>query len=132
MNIESLFDLTSDLRSATIEQLLALRLLLDDPEPAHSIEQDIEDLYEFPERLEQSYPQEWRAYIKRKINAKTRTGNRWDCDALKARLNDKESWFTQTYQQGCNAILFCQSLSDADNVSVFPSRYKMQLKKLLE
>ncbi|RXJ73840.1 hypothetical protein CS022_07600 [Veronia nyctiphanis] len=53
------------LSSLSFRSLLLLRLALDKKEYACDIEQDIMDLYFFPERLVASYPDEWRAYIKR-------------------------------------------------------------------
>ncbi|MFD2179817.1 hypothetical protein [Veronia pacifica] len=53
------------LSSLSFRSLLLLRLALDANEYGCDIEQDIMDLYLFPERLAESYPDEWRSYIKR-------------------------------------------------------------------
>lgn len=46
--------------------LLLLRTVLDEHHLTEDLEQDMQDLFLFPERLTESYPDEWRAYIKRK------------------------------------------------------------------
>lgn len=51
----------------TILELLMARIALDKPLVAENLEQDILDLYLFPERLTQSYPDEWRSFIKRHV-----------------------------------------------------------------
>ena len=53
----------SYLSSLSLESLLLLRLAFNNEQDIIDIEQDINDLYLFPERLTSSYPDEWRSYI---------------------------------------------------------------------
>lgn len=55
------------LDSLDLRELLLLRLAFDDPDDIVDIEQDIDDLMRFPERLNCSYPDEWRSYLKRQF-----------------------------------------------------------------
>ena len=55
------------LKNSSVELLLSLRVALDDPQPYLDLEQDIQDLYLYPERLTYSYPDEWRAYIRQQL-----------------------------------------------------------------
>ena len=50
-----------------ILELLMARIALDKPRATENLEQDILDLYLFPERLTDSYPDEWRSFIKRHV-----------------------------------------------------------------
>jgi hypothetical protein len=57
----------SFLNTLSYRSLLLLRVALESPDDVTNIEQDITDLYLFPERLELSYKDEWLAYIKRAL-----------------------------------------------------------------
>lgn len=58
---------TESLSALSIRSLLLLRLALNDERDNTDIRQDVQDLYLFPERLTDSYPDEWRAYIRRRL-----------------------------------------------------------------
>ena len=47
------------LKQLDIEMLMRLRFAVDKPEFYHDIDQDIKDLYAYPERLALTYPDEW-------------------------------------------------------------------------
>jgi hypothetical protein len=55
------------LHELDIEILLRLRLALDMPEPYQDIDQDIKDLYAYPERLNLTYPEEWKITIRQQL-----------------------------------------------------------------
>lgn len=55
-----------NLSSLSLSSLLLLRVALDAEADNTDIAQDIHDLFLFPERLLDSYPDEWRAYIRRR------------------------------------------------------------------
>lgn len=57
----------SPLSSLSLESLLLLRVAFNNEQDIVDIEQDINDLYLFPERLTLSYPDEWRSYILRHL-----------------------------------------------------------------
>ena len=57
----------SYLSSLSIESLLLLRLAFNNEQDIVDIEQDINDLYLFPERLAFSYPDEWRSVYSRHL-----------------------------------------------------------------
>lgn len=55
------------LHELDIEILLRLRIALDIPEPYQDIDQDIKDLYAYPERLSLTYPEEWKIVIRQQL-----------------------------------------------------------------
>jgi hypothetical protein len=55
------------LHELDIEILLRLRLALDMAEPYQDIDQDIKDLYAYPERLNFTYPEEWKIAIRQQL-----------------------------------------------------------------
>ena len=55
------------LHKLDIDILLRLRLALDVPEPYQDIDQDIKDLYAYPERLNLTYPEEWKIAIRQQL-----------------------------------------------------------------
>ena len=55
------------LNTLSLSSIFLLRVALQREQDVIDIEQDIMDLYLFPERLELSYPDEWLAYIKRSL-----------------------------------------------------------------
>ena len=55
------------LHELDIEILLHLRIALDIPEPYQDIDQDIKDLYAYPERLSLTYPEEWKIVIRQQL-----------------------------------------------------------------
>ena len=57
----------TSITNLSLKSLLLLRIALDDNKDNTDIRQDIHDLYLFPERLTDSYPDEWRAYIRRRL-----------------------------------------------------------------
>ncbi|NRA43143.1 MAG: hypothetical protein HRU21_12670 [Pseudomonadales bacterium] len=57
----------SILKALNLDTLLRLRLALDKPELYHDIDQDIHDLYAYPERLQFTYPEEWRIFVRQQL-----------------------------------------------------------------
>lgn len=55
------------LKQLDITMLMRLRFALDKPELYHDIDQDIQDLYPYPERLNFTYPDEWRIFIRQQL-----------------------------------------------------------------
>ena len=55
------------LYTLSIESLLLLRVAFDDKNDVCDLHQDVMDLYLFPERLDESYTDEWRAYVRRAL-----------------------------------------------------------------
>jgi hypothetical protein len=80
----------SYLSSLSLESLLLLRLAFNNTQDIVDIEQDINDLYLFPERLASSYPDEWRSYIKRHLG---KLG--LNSDSLADILNDQHQHHSQ-------------------------------------
>ena len=58
----------SILKALNLETLLRLRFALDKPELYHDIDQDIHDLYAYPERLQFTYPDEWRIFVRQQLH----------------------------------------------------------------
>ena len=55
------------LKQLDIEVLMRLRFAVDKPEFYHDIDQDIKDLYAYPERLALTYPDEWNFFIRQQL-----------------------------------------------------------------
>ncbi len=55
------------LKQLDIEVLMRLRFAVDKPEFYHDIDQDIKDLYAYPERLTLTYPDEWNFFIRQQL-----------------------------------------------------------------
>ncbi len=55
------------LKAYSTDRLLSLRLALDCAQPYLDLDQDIQDLYTYPERLRFSYPDEWRVFIRQQL-----------------------------------------------------------------
>ena len=62
-----LIESTFNLSNAPANALLLLRIVTDDEAVASTLERDIQDLYHYPERLTNSYMDEWRSWIKRAL-----------------------------------------------------------------
>ena len=59
-----LIEMSFNLSRASARFLLLMRIITDFGENERSLEQDIMDLYDYPERLQTSYLDEWRSWIK--------------------------------------------------------------------
>ena len=63
MNEFHLFEIVTTVRRLTIPDLLALRIVLDDANDIANLSLDIDDLKYYPNRISDSYPEEWRSYV---------------------------------------------------------------------
>ena len=136
MNIKDCVKWIEDLDAAPDSVLLTLRLIFDEPDPAASIEQDLRDLYVYPERLTDSYRPEWRAFIKQAISRELSHEQRADEHVLSAylqtRLHERQLWAERTYKLGVEAIEQTQKVSQAGNVSPLPNAHKQMLEKMIQ
>ncbi|MDT0582520.1 MULTISPECIES: hypothetical protein [Alteromonadaceae] len=121
------------LESADILTLFAFRYILDEPHPVINLEQDLQDLNTWPERLEDSYRAEWTSYIKKRlhtIKAKPEKEQsvfwRKHTELMSNRNND------QRFAEFANQILHIQSLASTDNITVLPTPLKRYLQRLLQ
>ena len=121
------------LESADILTLFAFRYILDEPHPVINLEQDLQDLNTWPERLEDSYRAEWTSYIKKRLHT------------IKAKPEKEQSVFWQKHTElmsdrnndqrfaaFANQILHIQSLANTDNITVLPTPLKRYLQRLLQ
>lgn len=114
-----------NITSLSLTSLLLLRVALDDETDNTDLEQDIQDLFLFPERLLDSYPDEWRSYIKRRAVKLNINLNNMDEDSKLARLIRAHK---SKYENLLTVLQDIEALLDAGNVSSF----KTPLHKWLE
>jgi hypothetical protein len=111
--------------SLSLNSLLLLRVALDSETDNTDIEQDIQDLFLFPERLLDSYPDEWRAYIKRRaVELDINLNNMNEDSKLTQLIRAHKS----KYENLLAVLKDIETLLDAGNVSSF----KTPLHKWLE
>lgn len=122
-----------ELESLDILTLFAYRYILDEPHPVINLEQDLQDLNTWPERLEDSYRAEWLSYIKKRLHT------------IKAKPENEQSLFwqkhstlmsddnnDQRFTAFANQITHIQSLASTDKVTVLPTPLKRYLERLLQ
>lgn len=118
----------------SIDLLLALRFLYDTKNDVVDLKQDVSDLSVVPERLSDSYRQEWEAYVLRAIVLDMKDNEGIEptvfintmlerVDELKAESNELKSLSKQVEQ--------ADAINSANNTSTFPSPWRQQLMTLL-
>ena len=121
------------LESADILTLFAFRYILDEPHPVINLEQDLQDLNTWPERLEDSYRAEWTSYIKKRLHTvKTLSEDEqtqfWHKHAELSSKESSDERFTAFAEQ----IARIQALASTEKVSVLPTPLKRYLQALLK
>ncbi|WP_051275364.1 hypothetical protein [Aestuariibacter salexigens] len=136
MNIQELATWTNRLDEASDEILLGLRLVLDEPDPVASIEQDLQDLFTYPERLQESYRHEWVAYVKRALAEELSSEQLNDRHILEAflqtRLHEREMWINRVMDSGIRAIAKTTALLSSDNVTRLPNAHRQAVERMVE
>lgn len=123
------------LARVNLDVLFALRLLFDEPNDIVNIEQDINDLAHFPERLAGSYRAEWETYITRAIVKRFRGDNAPNVnDFITQTFNSvKHMMASDTrYHTLYSAIQTAQSVLSTSNTEVFNSPVRKQVFALLD
>ncbi len=126
------------LEDLEIAQLLILRFVLDTQEPYCDMDRDMQDLYQYPERLRESYPEEWRFYIKRQLRQRN-----IDPQAVVAWLAEPStdiltgvSWPLTEMEQTCYkryllAIEHAETITASNNVRVLNTPLHSWLERAL-
>jgi hypothetical protein len=144
------------LKQLDIEVLMRLRYAVDKPEFYHDIDQDIKDLYAYPERLTLTYPDEWNFFIRQQLikrNISEQALHHWLAfqtvqDLNKIPANDMDLSHIQLSQATALAALVANSesrfidakaiLSEVQSIQTAPQvtplipLLKQQLNKLLD
>lgn len=129
-------------RQAVAEQLdephalLALRLLFPPQRVAVSIEDEIRDLYTYPERLNASYTDEWRAIATRAIFERAfDDAGRSDQANLEQYLrylrDDAIPGCIQDHPELFRSLHDIQRILESDNTVTFPDPGRLALMKLI-
>ena len=121
------------LESADILTIFAFRYILDEPHPVINLEQDLQDLNAWPERLESSYRAEWLSYIKKRLHTvkalpEKEQAQFWQKHAELMSKKSSDERFTAFAEQ----IARIQALANTEKVSVLPTPLKRYLQALLK
>lgn len=123
------------LSDRNIEELLALRLLFDDPRDIVDLDQDIKDLEFFPERLTTSYRQEWITYICRAIAAQCKSVEDEDerayAGTIQSKANELQDSDNERYRRLLVFVNRAQGISENDNVVSMPNPLRKRLEDFL-
>lgn len=119
----------------TILELLMARIALDKPLVAENLEQDILDLYLFPERLTQSYPDEWRSFIKRHV--KQYSSEEHKLNGVMSLLHHPEienkiESIKERFERYRKIILESQAIVNSDAVATIETPLHRWLSKLID
>ncbi|GEA12353.1 hypothetical protein [Alteromonas sp. KUL49] len=124
-----------DINNAPIDTLLVLRVTLDKADPIQDIEQDLLDLPDFPERLFESYVDEWKSFIKRQCkvhNIGLGTASREKLvNKLQALFSEREPWCKKVLQLGLEQITYVTQIQSSENIQVLTSSRKRAIERLL-
>jgi len=114
-----------------IDKLFALRVVLDNPNDNVDLNQDVNELSLYPERLYDSYIHEWRAYVKRAIVKRVEEGK---YDDLIYYLEREISIKTQSqeYKEMYAIIEQNERMNKAENVTFLTHPLKRKLFKYLK
>ena len=134
MNKSELIESTFKLSKATSKSLFLLRIITDSEPQMKTLKRDILDLYEYPERLQEIYADEWRSWIKRTFHERA-FNNPDKSDALNlqsfieqqyAERGDEIDMFYKTYAA---PVDWAESVNKADNVHTLKSIKRHEFEK---
>lgn len=134
INIDNITIALLNSEHASIIELLTLRVLLDECDPVQNIELDLHDLYLFPERLEQSYCDEWRLYVRNfahKVTTTLQSTQTTDVSRyLKSRLAKRKDWCEHVLSIGIEAITHAKAIGWSKNVVTLSNHFKKSIEKM--
>lgn len=136
MTRNQLIEQTFALQDASAGFLLLLRLILDIDKKNSNLQQDIHDLFEYPERLENSYSDEWRSWIKNVLHRRAfRDRCKSDSDNLKDYIENQYTHraeeINSRYAEYVTVLEKIAAINAANNVSPIKSRFKQTLELLV-
>ena len=132
MNKKELINNILELEDCHPVALLWYRMVLDVPNDIVNLQQDVLDLYLFPERLQESYRNEWQVYIRKALmqrcTEQVLTGNIiLECVAQA----EAEIRFSETEQKEMIKVVE-QIINTADKLLPFPSKLRKNIEDLLK
>ncbi len=132
-----LIEYTFNLQDASSIFLLLLRVVLDQEKPGNNLRQDIYDLGIYPERLEGSYHDEWRTYIKRHLHKNAFTdASLSDAEALMTYLQSiyesRLALIQEDFAEYDQIIERTILVNNSDNVMPIQHRLKNTLNMLMQ
>ncbi len=118
----------------SIDVLLALRLYYDSAAQDGSIDKDIAELSEFPERLSGSYRAEWESLVKREVARQIiQQDARPVSEVIEIIMADLESFYEhdERFLRLLDIVRQAEAIEKTDNARVFPTPLRRQLMGLL-
>ncbi|WP_218310452.1 hypothetical protein [Alteromonas antoniana] len=118
----------------SIDVLLALRLYYDSAAQGVSIDKDIAELREFPERLSGSYRAEWESLVKREVARQIiQQDARPVSEMIEIIMADLETFYArdERFLRLLELVRHAEAIEKTDNARVFPTPLKRQLMALL-
>ena len=116
------------------ETLLAFRVLFDDPLDIVDLAQDIADLALFPERLKDSYREEWEAYVLKSLAMEMKKQDNVAPAEFIEQMMVKVGEIQQnndTYNNLLRQVHLAKSVTQSENTFVFPTPLRQQLTAFL-
>jgi hypothetical protein len=132
MNKKQLINTVLELDTCDLLVLTWYRMIFDKPNDIVDLACDIHELYEFPERLVESYQHEWRVYIRKAISTSLPNGVITASDILNC-VSQHESaiHFSLTAQHTIlNTVEHI--LTSSDILSPFPTPKRQYIENLLK
>ncbi len=118
-----------DVNDCDFIQLFLLRYALDKPNDIVNLERDILDLQYFPERLQDSYLAEWKAYIKPELIALQRRDEHHNLANIMVNLEQGDNpHFNRLY----DVIKTADKVNNSDAVTVMTTPFKSFVNQLLK
>lgn len=118
----------------SIDVLLALRLYYDSAAQGVSIDKDIAELREFPERLSGSYRAEWESLVKREVARQIiQQDARSVSEMIEIIMADLETFYArdERFLRLLELVRHAEAVEKTDNARVFPKPLRRQLMALL-
>jgi hypothetical protein len=116
------------------ETLLAFRILFDEPLDIVDLAQDIADLALFPERLKDSYREEWEAYVLKSLAMEMKKQDNVAPAEFIEQMMVKVGEIQQnndTYNNLLRQVHLAKSVTQSENTFVFPTPLRQQLTAFL-
>lgn len=137
MTRNQLIEQTFSLHDATPGFLLLLRVVLDVDKTNSSLESDVYDLFQYPERLEDSYKDEWSSWIKNTLhNNAFKNPEQSDAQSLKDYLDkqylNRATEIKDRYAEYSKVLEKVIAMQKSTNVQPFKSRLKRNLEILMQ
>lgn len=136
MTRNQLIEQSFGLRDATPNFLLLLRVVLDIDKKNSSLESDIYDLFQYPERLEESYRDEWRSWIKNTLHKNAFHNDKKNdaqslMDYLDTQYLQRNKEIKDRFTEYSKVLEKVVAIQQSGNVKPFKSKLKSNLELLM-